>query len=75
MGTNGAAHRGNGQELRHPLPQLTAVGNVLLQKLIGKAAVGQGKGLLEVDAPALLHQLAQEVVALLGATGLALHGH
>ena len=71
VGAHHAANHADRQLLHIALPQHCAVGNVLLQQGITETCVTQHQGLVEIHTAGLLNLLDQQVIALLGAPGLA----
>ena len=70
-----AAHGGIAHLREIPLPNVAAILNIFQQQRIGNTAISQQHRPCKIDASGFIDFLHQQVVALLGATGLALHGH
>ena len=75
MGADGAADGIDGETGGLALVQAGTVRDVFAQQGVLQTGVGQSIGQVEVDAPALLHQIPQHIVAVFGASGFAQNGH
>ena len=71
MGADNTADAGTADTVAVAIPQRTAVQHVLFQKRVGKSGVTQQQRLVEVHAAGFFDLGHQQIIALLGAAGLA----